>query len=130
MLLIAAGFVGNLGTSISIVVSGVVFANSMSARVPQLRAAGLPQNMTSAFTGSEAAANALMVREIADPQQRELVKQAFAGSLRNVWILLTAFGGCSLIACFFLKPKALSKEHVETKTGLKKADEAVNVRPA
>lgn len=62
-----------------------------------------------------------------DPLQRQAVKQAFAWSIRNIWILYTALAAVGLVASAFIRKQELSKEHVETKTGLKEKDPSVSV---
>ncbi|TKA73785.1 hypothetical protein B0A49_02846 [Cryomyces minteri] len=114
------GFVRNLATSMSIVLGGVVFQNSMQMNAPGLRAVGLPADITQQLSGSTAAANVMVVGTIADPAQKLAVKQVFAGSLRNMWILYTCVSACGLAASGFIAKSVLSKEHSETKTGLRK----------
>ncbi|KAL4752607.1 hypothetical protein BDW72DRAFT_211594 [Aspergillus terricola var. indicus] len=112
------GFVRNVAMALSVVLGGVVFQNSMSLRKGLLADAGLPSALQEDFTGAEAAANALAVKDITDSLQREAVKRAFAWSIRNIWILYTALAAVGLVASFFITQRHLSKEHVETKTGL------------
>ncbi|KAL5336754.1 major facilitator superfamily domain-containing protein [Aspergillus crustosus] len=113
------GFVRNVAMTLSVVLGGVVFQNGMLMRRSSLEDAGLSSALQNGFTGAEAAANVLVVKDIVDPVQRQAVKQAFAWSIRNIWILYTALAAIGLIASPFIKKKQLSQEHVETKTGLK-----------
>ncbi|KAL3494089.1 major facilitator superfamily domain-containing protein [Aspergillus germanicus] len=113
------GFVRNVAMALSVVLGGVVFQNSMIMRRSQLRDAGLSETLQEEFTGAEAAANVLTVKDVPDEFQRQVIKEAFAWSIRNIWILYTALAACGLIASFFITKRQLSKEHVETKTGLK-----------
>ncbi|KAL4913827.1 major facilitator superfamily domain-containing protein [Aspergillus aurantiobrunneus] len=116
------GFVRNVAMALSVVLGGVVFQNSMLMKRPLLRDAGLSSRLQEDFTGAEAAANVLAVKDVADPLQRQAVKQAFAWSIRNIWILYTALAAVGLVASVFITKKQLSKEHVETKTGLKEKE--------
>jgi hypothetical protein len=122
------GFVRNLATSLSIVVAGVIFQNSMDGQIPSLSAPpiSLPENITSVFTGGAAAANVMIIGSINDPAQKMAVKRAFADSLRNMWIFLTAISAVAVVASLFIQSHVLSKEHVETKTGIKKEGEKVD----
>jgi len=117
------GFIRNLATSMSIVIAGVVIQNSMASRSASLRAAGLSPDLLSEFTGGDAAANVEMIKDIADVGQRNAVKQAFAFSLQRTWILMTAMSAFGLVASFFIVRSHLSKEHTETKTGIKEKKE-------
>lgn len=112
------GTIRNLATSLSIVVGGVVFQNSMESRAPLLRASGLNSNTTLALSRSSAA-NVMLISTIQDPRQILAAKEAFAWSLRNVWILSCCLSAAGLVASVFLVKQVLSREHTETKTGLK-----------
>jgi MFS family permease len=127
------GFVRNVAMALSVVLGGVVFQNSMIMRRSHLRDAGLSETLQEEFTGAEAAANVLTVKDVPDEFQRQVIKEAFAWSIRNIWILYTALAACGLIASFFITKRQLSKEHVETKTGLKEKEPVAAVeqeRPA
>lgn len=112
-------FIRSLSLAVSIILGGVVFQNSMDARSGGLRAAGLSPDLTEALTGKNAAANVMLTHTIQDPAQRELVKDAFAWSLRNMWIMYTAISALGMVSSVFVKQRKLSKEHTETITGLK-----------
>jgi hypothetical protein len=92
----------------------------MKLQAASLRAAGLSAKLTEELTGGDAAANVMIVKTISDPAQKLAVKEAFASSLRNMWILYTCVAGVGVIAGVFVTKQKLSKEHKETKTGLKK----------
>lgn len=124
------GFVRNIGTSVSIVIGGVVFQNSMDERVPYLLSEGVSSNITNLLDGGAAAANVMIVQTIADPTQQLLVKEAFASSLHNMWIMYTCLAGCTIVAGMFISRNVLSKVHVETKTGLKEKPLLEPVVPA
>ncbi|KAL4811915.1 major facilitator superfamily domain-containing protein [Aspergillus spinulosporus] len=118
------GFVRNVAMALSVVLGGVVFQNSMRLKRGLLADAGLPSSLQEDFTGAEAAANALAVKDISDSLQREAVKRAFAWSIRNIWILYTALAAVGLVASIFITKRHLSKEHVETKTGLEEKEKS------
>lgn len=113
------GFVRNLATAMSIVIGGVVIQNSMANQRSKLLAAGLSSKLIQDFAGGDAAANVEIIKTIANEGQRDAVKAAFAYSLSNVWILMTAMAGAGVVASFFVARTHLSKEHTETKTGIK-----------
>lgn len=127
------GFIRNLATSSSIVIGGVVFQNSMSQMKSTLLAAGMSETMTEQMSGDSAAANIEVIKTIQDAAQLLAVKEAFAWSLRNMWILYTCMSALGIIAGVFILKARLNKEHVETRTGLKseKSETATVVaRPA
>ena len=117
-------FIRSLSTSLAAVIGGVIFQNGMDIQGPKLRAAGLSSQLLSDLSGKGAAANVENVMSmVSDSMQRLVVKEAFAWSLRNIWILCTCMTFCGLLFGLFIKKTALSKEHIETKTGLAKDDQ-------
>ncbi|KAH2023336.1 hypothetical protein KXV43_001647 [Aspergillus fumigatus] len=127
------GFIRNLATSASIVIGGVVFQNSMRRMKPTLLAAGMSETLTEQMSGDSAAANIEMIKTIEDATQLLAVKEAFASSLRNMWILYTCMSALGIVAGVFILKTRLNKEHVETRTGLRlEKTEATTVleRPA
>ena len=119
------GFTRNLATSFSIVLGGVVFQNSMAARQSSLVAAGLSESILKAFSGDQAAANVEIITSIQDAAQRQVVRDAFAWSLRNMFIMYTCVAAVAMVASAFIKHRDLSTEHTETKTGLKQLTKRV-----
>lgn len=111
-------FVRNLGNSISVVVGGVLFQNGMQLRAPTLRAAGLSTDLVEQLSGSHAAANVMVISTIDDLGQKLAAKEAFAWSLRNPWILYTCMAFFGFVASIFQGKRELSREHVETRTGI------------
>jgi hypothetical protein len=125
------GFVRNLATASSIVIGGVLFQNSMTLRKPFLREAGLSPALTEQFAGPDAAANVLLLQTSSsslssspqlDPLQKQAVKDAFAWSLRNMWIVYTCVAAVGLVASLFISRRSLSKEHHETRTGIQERE--------
>ncbi|KAF2099034.1 putative MFS transporter [Rhizodiscina lignyota] len=116
------GFIRNLACSLGVVIGGVIFQNGMETRSDSLRAAGLPPDLLNAFSGHDAEANVLLVGSIQNGTQKMAVKEAYAGSLKNVWIFYTCTAACALLCSVFIARAVLSTEHVETKTGLKEKE--------
>jgi predicted MFS family arabinose efflux permease len=112
------GFLRSLATSVSIVIGGVVFQNSISARHSTLAAAGLSESVLDALSGDHAAANVEIVKTISDATQRRVVQDAFAWSVRNIFILYTCVAAVTVVASVFIKQRHMSTEHTETKTGI------------
>ena len=113
-----SGFVRNLASSMAIVFGGVVFQNSMSARHSSLAAAGLSQSLLKDLSGDQAAANVDIIKSIHDVAQRRVVQDAFAWSIRNMFIMYTCVAAVAMVASAFIKQRNMSTEHTETKTGI------------
>ncbi|KAK3703017.1 hypothetical protein LTR37_014747 [Vermiconidia calcicola] len=114
----AFGFVRNMATSISIVIGGVIFQNGMDGQHSALRVIGIDNAMLDALSGGKAAANLELIDSIEDLAQRGVVLQAFANSLRNIWIAFTCISAISVLAGIFIQQKRLSTEHIEARTGI------------
>ena len=114
----ALAFLRSLSTSVSIVAGGTVFQNSMNARQDTLAAAGLSKSVLDALSGVHAAANVGIVKTIEDAAQRRAAQDAFAWSVRNIFILYTSVAAVTVLASVFVKQGHMSTEHQETKTGL------------
>lgn len=114
-------FVNNLATALSVVIGGVLFQNSMDIRVTSLALppTNLSSNITDLLSAGGAAANVMLVSSIQDQAQRSAVREAYAWSLRNVWILYTGISAMAVVTSVFIKKHHLTKDHTETKTGLK-----------
>ncbi|TKA24182.1 hypothetical protein B0A54_17611 [Friedmanniomyces endolithicus] len=121
----AFGMIRNIATSISIVLGGVIFQNSMDAQAERLRRAGLNPAVVAALTNGQAAANVEIIGTIENALQRDVVRHAFASSFRNMWIMYTCIAAVGLIAGAFIKQGHLSKEHTETRTGIQEMTERV-----
>lgn len=121
------GFVRNVGLSLSIVIGGIIFQNGMHLQRSNLQDHGLATELVKELSGAEAAINIDLIATIADPAQKLAVKQAFAWSLRNLWIMCACMAACGLVAGVLVTKKELAKEHTETCTGLRKTTEIVPV---
>ncbi|MCJ1395278.1 hypothetical protein MMC18_008162 [Xylographa bjoerkii] len=117
------GFNRNVATSLSIVLGGVVFQNSMAARQSSLAAAGLSKSVLEALSGDQAAANVAIVQSIQGAAQQLVVQDAFAWSIRNMFIMYTCVAAVAVGASAFIKQRHLSTEHTETTTGIKQLTE-------
>ncbi|KIX01333.1 uncharacterized protein Z518_09058 [Rhinocladiella mackenziei CBS 650.93] len=114
------GFMRNVGLSLSIVSGSVIFQNGMQLQRSNLRDHGLPTDLVTNLSGPDAAANVNLIATISNPAQKLAVKQAFAWSLRNVWIMCTCMAACGLLASALIIRKELAQEHTETQTGIRK----------
>ncbi|KAF2014282.1 MFS drug transporter [Aaosphaeria arxii CBS 175.79] len=112
------GFSGGLATSLSLVIGSVVFQNSMGATHSALVSAGLGAEALEALASDKAAANVDIVKTIQDPAMRRAVQEAFAWSMRNMFITYTAIAAVAVFASAFVKHTKLRTKHEETKTGV------------
>jgi len=96
------GLTRNLSTCIAIVVGQAIFSSGMDTRRSNLTEKGLPGNLSDSFSGSSAAGNVLLVNTISDYTLQVTVKEAFADSLKGVWILCTCTSVCAVIASGFV----------------------------
>ncbi|RDW81831.1 hypothetical protein BP6252_02943 [Coleophoma cylindrospora] len=117
------GFMRSIAMSLSIVLGGIVFQDSMTAQHASLVAVGLDESHLTAFSGYQAAANVELIATIADPAQHRVVQDAFAWSIRNMFIMYTAVAAVGLVASPFIKQRHMSTEHTETKTGIENMTE-------
>ena len=120
----ALGFIRSLAMALSIVIGGVVFQNSMDSRQSSIADAGLNETVLAALSGTNAAANVGVPRTIQDASQRQVVLEAFAFSVRNMFILYTCLAAVALVASVFIKHRVLNTEHTETKTGIQQLKKA------
>jgi len=112
-------FVRSMALSFGVIIGGIVFQQSMDLRQSVLRDAGLSEPLLEQLAGKNAGANVMIARSL--PAAQELaVKQAFSWSIRNMFIMFTAFSGLGVFASIFIKTHKLSKIHTETVTGLKR----------
>ncbi|KAF2011628.1 putative MFS transporter [Aaosphaeria arxii CBS 175.79] len=112
------GLVRILSISIAIVAGHVIFASGMNSHNSELIAQGLPRDLAESFAGAAAAANVELIGAVEDLGLRHAVQEAFADSLRYIWILCTCTSVCAVVASAFVSRQVLSREHVEYRTGL------------
>lgn len=122
------GFIRSIAMSLSVVVGGMVFQNSMDVRQSSLAAAGLSQANLKALSSSQAAANENITHSIQDASgpQRQVILEAFAWSMRNMFIMYTSVAAIAMVASVFIKHRNLNTEHTETKTGIQQLTKAAN----
>ena len=111
-------FIRTIATAIGVVIGGIIFEHGMSHRALDLRQAGLSNDLLEKLSGRNAAANVGVVNTIQNPAQVRAVKDAFAWSIRNMFIFYTCVAAVGVVASFFIRRSKLSSEHVETRTGL------------
>lgn len=112
-------FCRSIAISISIIVGGVVFQNSMDKQASHLAELGFPADIVRQLSGKEAAANVALASTLTDPVQRKAVEAAFAAAMRNMWYLYVAVAALGGVCGIFVGKAKLSREHVETVTGVR-----------
>ncbi|KAJ5891181.1 uncharacterized protein N7473_007409 [Penicillium subrubescens] len=113
------GFIRTMAMSVSIVVGGVVFQNSMKGKKYLLQHAGLMESQVDRLTGASAAASTEIIQSLSDPEKVRVVADAFSTSFQNLWIMYSCVAGVAIIVSAFITKQHLSDEHTETRTGLK-----------
>jgi MFS family permease len=118
-------FIRCMSITISTIVGGTIFMNSMEARSSILHDTGLPENLLHDLSGENAMANVMLGSTLSNSAWDLAIKESFAWAMRNMWICYTAFAFLGLIASLFVKASHLGTEHTETVTGLKKEKKQV-----
>ena len=110
-----------LACSASLVAGQAVFQNVMAKKKAALTAS-LGATTAAQIGGNNAGANTRIVDQL-PAHDRIVAQDAFADSLRYMWIMYTAFSVVGFAAAFWIGYKRLDKQHQETRTGLE-AEEA------
>ncbi|KAI2616050.1 MFS general substrate transporter [Hypoxylon sp. NC1633] len=110
------GFVRQLSTSISVVIGGVVFQNGMEKQYPTLLAQLGPE-LANQLSGGSAGGNVGLVASLPG-KEGDIARAAYWNSLRDMFIMYTAFAAVGLLISPFVSQRKLSHEHKEHKTGL------------
>ncbi|KAK1965180.1 major facilitator superfamily transporter [Colletotrichum sublineola] len=113
----AFGFIRQMGTSISVVIGGVVFNNEMQKQNPRLRER-LGPDLADMLSGSSAASSVGIVAGLRGDEGR-VARGAYLTGLKTMYIVYVAFAALGLVMSLFVGQKQLSKKHTEHKTGLK-----------
>ncbi|KAE9967482.1 hypothetical protein EG328_008172 [Venturia inaequalis] len=122
---IAAGtatfqFTRNLATSISVVVGGVVFQNTVSGESARLITI-LGPPLATRLSGFNAVANVALIDSL-PASQKSQVRAIFADSMRNLWIMYVCVSAVALVVSLLITKQALNREHETTRTGLEEEE--------
>lgn len=112
----AYSFARQLGTSISIVIGGVVFNNVMNSQQGRLRSV-LGPKLAQAFNGKSAAASITRVDSL-PANQKQVVRAAYWSALQKMFILYACVAFVGLLISLWIRQTKLSQQHTEHKTGL------------
>jgi hypothetical protein len=100
------GFVRSLSTSISVVVGGVVFQNTIRDYGDKLSAVFGNASLAEDFSAANATSSVLIVHTL-DSLQQDAVKDAYIAGLREMWKMYAGIAGCGLVAALFMKKHSL-----------------------
>ncbi|KAF4974884.1 hypothetical protein FZEAL_8266 [Fusarium zealandicum] len=121
-------FIRQLGTSISVVIGGVIFNNEMEKKFPWLERE-LGSDLAESLSGANAASNVQLVGSLSGEEGR-VAKTAYWQSLQTMYIVYACFSGLALVISMFVQQVNLSKEHEEHRTGLKSLKGRKDSKPA
>lgn len=110
------GFARNLATSIGLVIAQVVFQNVMLKQYTTLEAS-LGSTLAGKLAGGSAESSLSQIDTL-PAAQRELARNVYYTSIRDVWLLQTAFAAVGLLCICFIRGQQLSEEHEIIETGL------------
>ncbi|KAF2645801.1 MFS transporter-like protein [Massarina eburnea CBS 473.64] len=113
-------FIRNIALTISVVVGGTIFQNTMDSQQSVLQAAGLPPDLLKQLTGESAMANVMLPSTLDNAAWELATKKAFSYAMRNMWITYTVFAFLGVVASIFVEKAHLGSDHTETVTGLRK----------
>ncbi|KAJ0301266.1 hypothetical protein Brms1b_012531 [Colletotrichum noveboracense] len=120
-------FLRSIATAISVVVGGVIFQNQMkagnSALVDQIG-----HDLASRFDGDNASAHVEEIGLLSTDQQ-VLVRQAYFGALRTVWIMYVAFAGLATVLNLFVSEYHLSDERNAVVLGVDRGNPGPSDQP-
>jgi MFS family permease len=94
------GFSRQLGSSVSLVVGGIIFQSQMQKHIPVLMAALGPE-AAQRFAGSNAEASGGFIASLNGPE-KQMVQKIYASSLQPMYYFYVAISGLSLIMSFLV----------------------------
>jgi EmrB/QacA subfamily drug resistance transporter len=110
-------FLRQMGTSVSVVVGGVIFNNEMG-RQQGLLLRELGPELAGQLSGANAAGNVNRIASLTG-EDGDIARGAYWRAMRTMFIVYTCFGAMGFIISLFMKQVKLKKDHKEHKTGLK-----------
>lgn len=109
-------FVGQCGSSISLVVAGAILQNRLQLYTSTLSAT-LDQSQIAQIVGGNAASSVQVIQSLPEPA-RSVVHTVFTESMQTIWIFYTVLAFCGFILSLFIQHKALETKHTIQKQGL------------
>jgi hypothetical protein len=100
------GFVRSLSTSISVVVGGVVFQNTIRDYGDKLSAVLGNASLAEDFSAANATSSVLIIHTLGSLQQ-DAVKDVYVAGLQEMWKMYAGIAGCGLVAALFMEKHSL-----------------------
>lgn len=116
------GFTRSLGTSISVVIGGVIFQNGMHNRERTLRAS-LGERLGAELAGGGAGAGTAIVAHL-PPAEKAVATRAYTDSLKIMWAFYVCVAALAVAASLAIGKQTLSRQHQVQKTGLAEQENA------
>jgi hypothetical protein len=109
------GFVRSLSTSISVVIGGVVFQNTIQDYSDKLSAVLGNASLAGDFSAANATSSVLVVHTL-DSLQQDAVKEMYVTGLREMWKMYAGIAGCGLVAALLMKKHTLAEPESEERS--------------
>lgn len=109
-------FLRQIGTTLSVVVGGVIFNNEMQKQQGFLQRELGPE-LADRLSGLNAAGSIQQVAALTG-HEGEIARLAYWNAMKTMFIVYTCFASIALVISLFIKQVALSKDHQDFKTGL------------
>jgi hypothetical protein len=109
------GFVRSLSTSISVVIGGVVFQNTIQVYSDKLSAVLGNASLAGDFSAANATSSVLVVHTL-DSLQQDAVKEMYVAGLREMWKMYAGIAGCGLVAALLMKKHTLAEPESEERS--------------
>ncbi|KAI5287234.1 hypothetical protein KEM54_006139, partial [Ascosphaera aggregata] len=115
-------FTRNIGSSMGVVIGGVILTNVLHRKMPRLRRQ-IPDDLYHMVESSSPGAMAGYIRELPKPEAT-VIREVYKDSLQMVWVFFTVFCFVGFLTGFLVKKKSIDQQHTITKTGLEAQKEA------
>jgi hypothetical protein len=109
------GFVRSLSTSISVVIGGVVFQNTIQDYSDKLSTVLGNASLAGDFSAANATSSVLVVHTL-DSLQQDAVKEMYVAGLREMWKMYAGIAGCGLVAALLMKKHTLAEPESEERS--------------
>jgi hypothetical protein len=108
-------FFRGLGQALGVAIGEAIFQNQMEYNLPKH---GVPRSLVETYSKNAASA-VVGIKAMKDDRLKLSIQQAYADSLRTVWISCCAIAAFAFLLSFFVKEHKLDRHHL-TSQGLRK----------